>query len=120
MQGWDPIDIKLTTVKFTWSNKRVDPGYIVARLDRFLVQSSFLLLGLETRMHILHNNVSNHKPISRELLSHKDLGPIPFRFSSLWIKETYIMEKVRDYWKDLVKGSAFFSRRKKSGGLKSC
>lgn len=97
MQDLDLIDIKPTNGKFTWSNKRVGLGYIAARLDRFLVQSSFLLLGLEARMCILHSSVSDHKPISLELLTPKDLGPIPFRFSSLWTKETDFMEKVRDY-----------------------
>eukprot|EP00253_Pinus_taeda_P025362 PITA_25362 len=93
MQDWDLIDIKPTTGKFTWSNKRVGPGHIAARLDRFLVQSSFLLLGLEARMCILHSSISDHKPISLELLTPKNLGPIPFRFSSLWIKEADFMEK---------------------------
>eukprot|EP00253_Pinus_taeda_P004161 PITA_04161 len=51
--------------------------------------------------------ISDHKPISFELLPPKDLGPIPFRFSSLWIKEVDFMDKVRDCWKDPVKGSAF-------------
>eukprot|EP00253_Pinus_taeda_P004621 PITA_04621 len=87
---------------------RVGLGHIAARLDIFLVQSSFLLLGLEDRSHILHISISDHKLISLELLTPKDLGPIPFRFSSLWIKEADFMDKVRDYWKDPVKGSSFF------------
>eukprot|EP00253_Pinus_taeda_P013196 PITA_13196 len=92
-QDWDLLDIKSITGKFTWSNKRVGPGYIAARLDIFLVQNSFLLLGLEARMCILHSSVSDHKPFSLELLTPKDLGPIPFRFSSLWIKEADFMQK---------------------------
>eukprot|EP00253_Pinus_taeda_P009309 PITA_09309 len=95
MQDRDLIDIKPTTGKYTWSNKRAGPGHIAARLDRFLVQSSFLLLGLEAKSHILHSNTSDHKPISLELLTTKDLGPIPFRFSSLWIKEVNFMDKPR-------------------------
>jgi len=43
-----------------------------------------------------------------ELLTPKDLGPIPFRVSSLWIKEIDFMDKVIDCWKDPVKGSTFF------------
>eukprot|EP00253_Pinus_taeda_P010309 PITA_10309 len=89
-------DLNLTLLsKYTWSNKRVGPRHIAARLDRFLVQGSFLLLGLEVRSHILHSSISDHKPISLELLTPKDLGPIPFRFSSLWIKEADFMDKLR-------------------------
>ena len=59
-------------------------------------------------MHILHSSVSNHKPVRLEPLAPKDLGPIPFRFSPLWIKEADFMQKVRDCWKELVNGSPFF------------
>lgn len=36
MQDWDLLDIKPVAGTFTWSNKRVGPGHIVARLDHFL------------------------------------------------------------------------------------
>jgi len=91
LQEWDLIDIKPSTGKFSWSNKRIGPGHIAARLDRFFIQSSFLLLGLESRMHILPCSISDHKPIKLELLAHLDLGPIPFRFSPLWVKEPLFM-----------------------------
>eukprot|EP00253_Pinus_taeda_P022216 PITA_22216 len=74
LQDWDLLDIKLITGTFTWSNKRIGPGHIAARLDRFFVQSSFLLLG----------------------------------FSSLWTKEVDFMQRVKDCWKELVRGSPFF------------
>eukprot|EP00253_Pinus_taeda_P029550 PITA_29550 len=108
MQDWDLIDIKLVIGKYTWSNKRTGPGHIAARLDRFLVQSSFLLLGLEARSHILHSSISDHKPISLELLTPKDLGPIPFRCSSLWTKEKDFLDKIKECWKKPVSGSTFF------------
>ena len=37
MSIWEMEDIKPARGKFTWSNKRVGPGHIAARLDRFLV-----------------------------------------------------------------------------------
>eukprot|EP00253_Pinus_taeda_P013868 PITA_13868 len=98
LQEWDMLDIKPSSSKYSWSNKRLGPGHIAARLDRFFIQSSFLLLGIEPRMHILPNNISDHKPIKLELLAHLDLGPIPFRFSPLWIKELGFMQIVKDSW----------------------
>ena len=64
MQDWDLLDTKPSSGKYSWSNKRVGPEHIVARLDGFFIQSSFLLLGLEPRMHILASSVSDHKPIN--------------------------------------------------------
>ena len=38
---WDLSYVKPTKGKYTWSNKRVNPSFIVARLDRFLIHSDF-------------------------------------------------------------------------------
>ena len=122
MQVWDLLDIKPSSSKYSWSNKRVGPEHIVARLDRFIIQSSYLLLGLEPRMHILANSISDHKPIKLELLAHLDLGPIPFRFSPLWVKEPDFMKIVKECWNQPVKGSPFYiweeNLRRVKGALK--
>lgn len=108
LQDWDMIDIKPSSGKYTWSNRRLGSGHIATRLDRFLAQSTFLLLGLETRMHILPCSVSDHRPIKLELVAHMDQGPIPFKFSPLWVKEQSFMQLVKNTCKQLVNGSAFF------------
>eukprot|EP00253_Pinus_taeda_P035967 PITA_35967 len=89
-------DLNLTLLS---SEKRI--GCIVRDLAREwvkeLMQDWYLLdikPSSEARMHILHSNVSDHKPIRLELLVVKDLGPIPFRFSPLWIKEADFMQKL--------------------------
>ena len=98
------------------------PGHIAARLDRFIIQSSFLLQGLEPRTHILASNISNHKPIMLELLAHLDLGPIPFRFSPLWVQEPDFMQTVKECWNQPVKVSPFYiweeKLRRVKGALK--
>lgn len=108
MQDWDLLDVKPITGKYTWTNKRIGPGHIAARLDRFLIQSYFLLLGLEAKVHILPCSTSDHKPIKLELVFQLDLGPIPFRFSPLWINESNFMQLVKDILMQPVKGSPFF------------
>eukprot|EP00253_Pinus_taeda_P034834 PITA_34834 len=67
MISWDLEDIKPSAGKYTWSNKRLGPNHIVACLDRFLVQTSFLTSGLMASSKILPNCTSDHKPISLEL-----------------------------------------------------
>ena len=108
MLGWDLIDIKPVKGKFTWTNKRLDPGHVAARLDRFLVHSSFLSLGLLASSKILPHCTSDHKPILLELALDHDLGPIPFRFSPLWIQQEDFMQVVSDSWETQVKGSPSF------------
>ena len=81
---WDLMDVKPSLGKYTWNNKRIGLGHIAARLDCFLVQDSFLLLGLNLSSKILPFGGSDHKPILLEMVKVKNLGPIPFRFNPLW------------------------------------
>eukprot|EP00253_Pinus_taeda_P003178 PITA_03178 len=104
LQDWDMIEIKPSSGKYTWTNKRVGLGHIAARLDKFLVQSYFLLHGLESRMHILPCCVSDHLPIKLELLAHLDQGSIPFKFNSHWITKE-ILDKEANLQHTLLKAS---------------
>eukprot|EP00253_Pinus_taeda_P012315 PITA_12315 len=118
MLGWDLEDIKLSSGKYTWSNKRTGPNHIAARLDRFLVHSSFLTSGLMASSKILPNLTSDHKPILLELSLDCNLGPIPFRFSPLWIQQEGFQEVVSDSWNRPVHGSPFFVWEEKIRSLK--
>eukprot|EP00253_Pinus_taeda_P035876 PITA_35876 len=116
---WELEDIKPTSGKFTWSNKRIGPSHIAARLDRFLVQSSFLICGLMATSKILSKYTSDHKPILLELSLDGNLGPIPFRFSSLWIHQEGFQEVVSEVWNRQVhEGSPFFMWEEKMRRLK--
>lgn len=108
LQDWDLLDIKPVSGKYTWSNKRIGPGHITASLDRFFVQSSFLFLGLDASMHILPCSTSDHNPMKLDLRAHSDLGPIPFKFSPLWIKEPSFLQIVKESWSQLVNESPFY------------
>ena len=118
MLGWDLEDIKPSKGKFTWSNKRVGPGHIAAQLDRFLVHTSFLTLGLFARSAILQACTSDHKPISLSLTTGERLGPIPFRFSPLWVTMDGFYELVAEIWQKAITGSPFFIWEEKLRRLK--
>ena len=38
---WDLLDVKPTKGKYNWSNKRVNPSFIAAHLNRFLIHRDF-------------------------------------------------------------------------------
>jgi hypothetical protein len=108
MSDWDLEDVKPTKGKYTWSNKRVGSGHIVARLDRFLVQSSFLLLGLTPSSSILPHSVSDHKPILLEILHDKNLRPIPFRFSPVYLQYEGFQDLVTKTCNETARSLSFF------------
>ena len=108
VSAWDLINIKPAKGLYTWRNKRIGPGHIAARLDRFLVQSSFLLLGLTATAEILSHSVSDHKPLHLEIRIDQVRGPIPFIFNLTWIQDKDFFPLVSKTWTDVVKGSSFY------------
>jgi len=108
MSTWELEDIKPTKRKYTWSKKRVGSGHIAARLDRFLVQISFLIMGLNLSSTILSHSVSNHKTITLNMTTNKNLGPIPFCFNPKWTQEGSYPSLVARIWNGTVIGSPFF------------
>ena len=104
----DLNDFKPIKGNFTWSNNRVGSANIAARLDRFLVQSTLM-----DEKHIISSNIFSklsldHHPISLIFEKEDDLGPIPFRFSPLWIDYDSFWDTVHLAWSQYVVGSPNF------------
>jgi exonuclease III len=116
--AWELIDIKPIKGHYTWSNKRLGPGHIAARLDRFLVQSSYLTLGFNAVAEILPHSASDHKPIRLEFKSEHGKGPIPFRFNPSWIQDQDFLKIVSSTWTGKVIGSASYVWEEKLRRLK--
>jgi hypothetical protein len=51
---------------------------------------------------------SNHKPILLEFKKYGIAGPIPFRFSPLWIQHEGFFQIIWEQWNTPVTGSPFF------------
>jgi exonuclease III len=98
MQVWDLLDFNPIQGIYTWTNNRVGPEHISARLDRFLVQSSIMMNKKIITTKILPKLTSDHKPIQLLVEEEEDLGPIPFRFSPLWIERVDFFETVKSAW----------------------
>ena len=75
---WELSDVIPSKGMFTWTNKRLELGHISARLDRFLIQDSFLLLGVNITSKIMPFRGSDHKPIILEIKKNEqNPAPIP-------------------------------------------
>jgi exonuclease III len=113
------IDIKPSNGRFTWSNKRLGPGHITARLDHFLLRSSFLDESLSPSSLILPWAGSDHRPITLTLSPPENFGPIPFRFNPLWLSDPNFFDIVTDAWSCWIQGSPNYIWEKKLKRVKS-
>ena len=108
LQSWDLLDFKPTRGRFTWNNNRTRSASILARLDRFLVQSYLLDKNFLISSKILPKISFDHHPISLLIKEEEDYRPIPFRFSPLWIEREGFWEIEIEVWNQYVIGSPIF------------
>jgi len=62
---------------------------------------------------ILPKLSSDHKPIQLLLAPKEDFGPIPFKFSPLWIEKAGFMDTIQSAWDTPINGSPSFVREQK-------
>ncbi|KAK3224850.1 hypothetical protein Dsin_004712 [Dipteronia sinensis] len=90
------IDIALLGgVTFTCTNNRESASW--ARLDRFLVSPSLLVLFPNLTQKGLPKSVSDHNVITLGV-SKVDWGPCPFRFYKTWLEDKDLMKSAMESW----------------------
>lgn len=96
-------DMPFEGLWFTWSNKRGDLGNIRSKLDRVLVNGSWLDAFPESETIFLAPGISDHSFI---LVSIFPVTPKshPFKFFSFWMKHSQFKEEVRKSWAEPVVG----------------
>eukprot|EP00253_Pinus_taeda_P031968 PITA_31968 len=119
IQRWDLVDLKPVKGKFTWTNNRTGDKNIAARLDRFLINSSLMMDNRIVFSKILPKLTSDHKPILLCLKKEEELGPLPFRFSPLWVGKDGFLDTVQAAWRMDVNGSLSYVWEQKLKNVKS-
>jgi hypothetical protein len=114
----DLYDVKPSKGLFTWSNRRVGPGHIVAILDHFLINNAFLSEPFSPVSNILSCVSLDHNTISPVFINDHDLGPIPFQFIPLWLEHPTFRSLVASSWSSWIIGSPIYIKEKKLIRLK--
>ncbi|RVW31784.1 hypothetical protein CK203_099460 [Vitis vinifera] len=91
---------------FTWSGGPNNQSW--ARLDRFLVNTSWLDQFSSVLQSRLPRPLSDHFPVSLEGGGLRR-GPSPFRFENMWLKVEGFQDMIRRWWWEIeVRGSASY------------
>jgi hypothetical protein len=109
----DLVDVQPIKGQFTWNNRRVGPGHIVARLDHFIISSSFFSRDDIISSSIIPWASSDHRSISLSFVKEENMGPIPFRFNPLWMEREYFFPLITRTWSQWIKGSLVYIWEKK-------
>eukprot|EP00253_Pinus_taeda_P015524 PITA_15524 len=105
IQDHDLVDVRPKNRRYTWSNRRIGASNIMERLDRFLISIAYHSTFSTGYSNILNMSASDHYPITLTLQRHCPLGPIPFKYSSIWNRIPAAKEVVQTTWIHHVEGS---------------
>jgi len=108
MQECDLVDIIPKNRRYTWNNRRLGIDNILEHLDRILVNTSLLSEFSTAHADILPYSASDHYPISIFLEAHFPLGPLPFKYNSLWRSNPIVDQIVQTAWHHHIEGSSGF------------
>lgn len=100
------IDLKLSEASFTWSNSSIGDSRIQCKLDRVLVNASFLHSS-PFKGDILLPCISDHSPMLLSL-SEKNHIKTPFRYYNYWAKMPGFFKTVKDAWDTNIIGTPLF------------
>ncbi|KAL8457096.1 hypothetical protein ACS0TY_035074 [Phlomoides rotata] len=95
----DLLDVEASGFLFTWSTRHLSRGFMAARLDRALVNQSFLDPWHSIEVVVLHMNMSDHHPLLINFRT-KAETPIhrPFRFQAIWTQDATFLQTVTTSW----------------------
>ncbi|KAL7238204.1 hypothetical protein ACSBR2_004325 [Camellia fascicularis] len=112
-------DLSYTGCQFTWANKREGVEYIASKIDRVLINESWLDKFPNSTANFLPSGVSDHSPavvtISDEVTSYKK----PFKFFNFWSKHEDFLPLVANEWSQYIHGVPMFRVCQKLRNLKS-
>lgn len=98
------IDFPFSGCKYTWSNKRIE-DFQKRKLDRALVNESWLQNDIPTTVEFLVPGPSDHSPILVTLGQTMQTGPRPFKFFNHWTRNPEFHEIVRRAWSGHLPGN---------------
>ncbi|KAL8546688.1 hypothetical protein ACS0TY_006424 [Phlomoides rotata] len=95
-------DMDTSGPQFTWVTRRSNQGYMVAHLDRVLVNDGFLDFWHSAAATVLTRISSDHHPILLTLQETADHSIRPFRFQNMWSTHPSFLPLVLDSWRQFV------------------
>ena len=102
------LDIGFGGQKFTWCNKRGINRRIWKRLDKAMVNDSWLEKMPQTTITHLSSTGSDHYPLLMEMTPSTTDHIKYFRFLNCWVDNPQFLETVKTCWEKEVEGNGMW------------
>ncbi|XP_020259065.1 uncharacterized protein LOC109835503 [Asparagus officinalis] len=103
------LHLKTEGCFFTWNNKQDQDSRVWCRLDRALVNDSWIQNYNSSHVEFLLPNFSDHSPALVSIYKEEKQGKKPFKFFNMWTNHSNYMSTVSSIWQRQVAGYKMFS-----------
>ena len=117
MQNLEVLDHAYNGPLFTWSNHQ-DSTFLVKKLDRVLINDTWLTLFAHSRVKFLLPEISDHSHALIQLDIPYYSTPNPFKFFNFWVKHAVFQVTIRESWTQPMFGSPMVRLHRKLKRLK--
>ncbi|XP_020270938.1 uncharacterized protein LOC109846122 [Asparagus officinalis] len=104
---------------YTWNNKQDSNFRVWSRLDRTLVNDSWINLHNSSHVEYLPPSCSDHSPALLSIYDNCVQGKKPFKFFKMWNKHENYLPIISSVWQNSIAGCAMFSVASKLKLLKN-
>ncbi|GAV67076.1 hypothetical protein CFOL_v3_10585 [Cephalotus follicularis] len=98
-------DLRTYGLNFTWNNMRIGVAVISKKLDRAMGNWEWLNFFGESYVHVHSPGISDHSPLSIQLIHQLHHLGRPFKFLNLWADHVDFLATVRHEWAKEYYGS---------------
>ncbi|KAF5480638.1 hypothetical protein F2P56_001374 [Juglans regia] len=112
------LDLPYVRNRLSWCNGRLGVRCIWARLDRVLVNMTFINLWGDVHVEYLPRSSSDHLPMVVSLCREQSMVARPFRFQCMWGTHEGFLPLVKEVWYVFIDGCPMFPISKKLKALK--
>ncbi|GAV80043.1 hypothetical protein CFOL_v3_23505 [Cephalotus follicularis] len=112
-------DLRTSGLSFTWNNMRSGTTAISKKLDRALGNWNWFYCFGDSFGHSYNPGISDHSPISIQLMHHIQSSGRPFKFLNFWADHDDFLPIVRQEWTKIYDGSPLRQVQMKLKSLKS-
>jgi hypothetical protein len=104
IQSTELLDLRYSGCQYTWSNKQLGDARISTKIDRILVNESWIKDFCWSNAHFLNPGVSDHSPGVVYLTAASPPKKRPFRFFNFLADHPKFLDTVQKVWRKIIVG----------------
>ena len=112
------VDLSYGGCQFTWANKRTRGDYIATKIDRVLVNESWIDQFPVSNAMFLPSSISDHSPVVVSVSGKAQSFKKPFKYFDFWAEHKDFLPKVAQDWNQYIRGVPMFRICQKLRSLK--